>query len=151
MQQIISLKGISVNSFWPILLIVFSNIAYNLTARSIPEKANSFLSLTITYLVGMFLSLLLYLLFSGSKDIAESFGKLNWASYILGLAIVGLETGFILMYRAGWKISIGPLVANIFLSIALIILGTLFFKEQLNTKQILGILLCIGGLLLINL
>jgi drug/metabolite transporter (DMT)-like permease len=53
-------------------------------------------------------------------------------------------------YRAGWKISIGSLVANIALSLILIPIGILFFKEGFGFNKILGATLCIIGLVLIN-
>jgi uncharacterized membrane protein len=68
----------------------------------------------------------------------------------LGLAIVGLETGFIYLYRAGWKVSIGPLVANSLVALGMIVIGLLFYKESLSLKQIIGIVLCMGGLVLVN-
>jgi drug/metabolite transporter (DMT)-like permease len=61
-----------------------------------------------------------------------------------------LELGNILMYRVGWNISIGSLVANILLGLALIVIGYLFYKETISAKQLAGIAFCILGLVLIN-
>ena len=77
--------------------------------------------------------------------------KVNWTSIVLGIAIVGLELGYIFMYRAGWKVSSGALVANICLAIALIFVGAILYGENITVKQVLGILVCIVGLFLINL
>jgi len=49
-----------------------------------------------------------------------------------GITIVGLEVGFIQMYRAGWNISIGSLVANIILAVVLIIVGLLIYKDNIS-------------------
>ena len=78
--------------------------------------------------------------------------KINWTSFVLGVAIVGLETGYILLYRAGWKISSGALVANICLAFALILIGALFYKykEQITLRQVLGFGLCVAGLVLVS-
>ncbi len=138
------------NYLWPVILIVGSNIIYNITTKSTPKNANSFLTLAVTYLVGSALSFVLFLFSSSGKGIIKSFGELNWTSYVLSFAIVGLETGYIYLYRAGWKISVGSLVSNILLAVMLIIIGVMFYKENLGTKQIAGIILCIGGLVLIN-
>ena len=40
------------NYIWPILLVIGSNTVYNICAKSTPAEANSFVSLSITYLVG---------------------------------------------------------------------------------------------------
>jgi drug/metabolite transporter (DMT)-like permease len=75
---------------------------------------------------------------------------LNWTSPLLGIAIVGLEFGYIMAYRAGWNISVGSLVANILLALALIPIGILFYQEGFGLNKILGAILCIAGLILIN-
>lgn len=135
---------------WPLVLIVISNIVYHVVAKQTPSNASAFLSLTVTYLAGAVLAFVGYLVTSPGKSLAQNFSQLNWTSYVLGLAIVGLETGFIYLYRAGWKVSIGPLVANAIVALGMIVIGLLFYKESLSVKQIIGIALCMGGLVLVN-
>ena len=36
---------------WPMALVVFSNVVYQICAKSVPQDMNPFASLTITYLV----------------------------------------------------------------------------------------------------
>lgn len=79
-----------------------------------------------------------------------SLQKLNWTSYALGLAIIGLELGYLLAYRAGWDLSLGALVSNSAVSLLLIPLGLLLFKERLTVVNGIGIVFCLIGLLLIN-
>ena len=135
---------------WPLVLIVVSNTIYHITAKQTPGSVNPFLSLTITYLVGAALTFTGYMVTSQGKGMLQSLSRLNWTSFALGLAIVGLEAGYIYLYRAGWKISVGSLVANAFLAVLLILVGILFYKESLGIKQMIGIALCIVGLVLVN-
>jgi len=135
---------------WPLVLIVISNVIYHIVAKQTPADANTFLSLTVTYLAGATVAFVGYLVTSPGKSIGQGLSQLNWTSWVLGLAIVGLETGFIYLYRAGWKLSVGPLVANTIVAAAMIVIGLLFYKESLSVKQIIGIALCIGGLVLVN-
>jgi uncharacterized membrane protein YdcZ (DUF606 family) len=109
-----------------------------------------FASLLVTYFVGMITATVLYFLTSETKNLALEFKHLNWTSFVLGVAIVGLEVGYIYMYRAGWNISIGSLVCNIALAIVLIIVGLLIYHEHISISQIFGIALCIVGLVFIN-
>lgn len=136
--------------YWPILLIVVSNIMYNIITKATPQNANAFLSLTITYLMGSALAFIAYWISSSDANLIGSLKNLNYTSFLLGFAIVGLEVGYIFLYRAGWNISVGSLVANIILAIALIVVGVLFYKEKMNLTQIAGIMLCIAGLVLVN-
>ena len=39
------------NMLYPILIIVLSNILYNICTKSTPSEVNAFAALTITYLV----------------------------------------------------------------------------------------------------
>ena len=133
-----------------IVIIVVSNIMYNICSKSIPAKANPFSSLLITYLTGAIISIIALKFYKTDKRFLQSFQDLNWASIALGFSIVGLEFGYIMAYRAGWNISLGSLVANIILAVMLIPIGILFFKEGFGLNKILGIVFCILGLILIN-
>lgn len=133
-----------------IVLIVGSNILYNICSKSIPEKANPFSSLFVTYLTGAFITLVAFVFYKSDKGFFETLGDLNWASIVLGFCIVGLEYGYIMAYRAGWNISIGSLVANIFLALMLIPIGIFFYKEGFGINQILGVVFCLIGLIFIN-
>lgn len=140
----------SFNYIIPIVIIIMSNVVYHNTAKNIPKEANSFLSLAITYLVGGVITIAMYCLTSKPTKILTEIHKLDWTSYVLGLAIVGLEIGYMYMYRAGWDISKGSLIANILLAIVLIIIGILFYKEHIGLYQIIGIVCCMVGLIFIN-
>lgn len=135
----------------PIVLIIISNIVYHVTTKNIPKEVNSFLSLAITYLTGMIIAVAMYCLTSKPYKILTDIHKLNWTSYIVGLAIVGVEIGYLYMYRLGWNISKGSLIANVSLAILLIIIGALFYKEHIGLYQIVGIAFCIVGLIFVNL
>ena len=139
------------NYIWPIGLVVLSNIFYNITTKSTPHGANAFLSLTITYLVAGACSFLAYFFTAGRGTLKQEFLNLNWTSFVLGLVIIGLEAGYIFAYRAGWKVNTAPLVANTILAIALIFVGFFLFKEGINLRHVIGIIVCLVGLIIINL
>jgi EamA-like transporter family. len=141
----------SFNYIIPIIIIIISNIVYHVTTKNIPKEANSFLSLAITYLVGMVIAIAMYCLTSKPSKILTDVNKLNWTSCILGLAILGVEIGYLYMYRVGWNISKGSLMANVSLAMLLIIIGVLFYKEHIGLYQIVGIVFCIVGLIFVNL
>ena len=95
---------------WPIALVVVSNVIYQICAKSVPEGMNPFASLTVTYLVGALSSVVLFYALGSGGNLAKEFGKLNWAPFILGFVIVGLEVGWIYAYKAGWQVSTGFIV-----------------------------------------
>ena len=139
------------NYIWPIGLIVLSNIFYHITTKTTPHEANAFLSLTVTYLVGGALSFLAYFMtVSKGSTLRQELMNLNWSSFVLGIAIIGLEAGFLFAYRAGWKVNTAQLVASAILSIALIFVGLFLFKENISLRHVIGILVCLAGLFIIN-
>ena len=138
------------NMLWPILIVIGSNCMYNICAKSTTEGANAFASLLITYTTAAVATLVVMLLTLKPANIIPELNKTNWTSFVLGLAIVGLEFGYINVYRAGWKISVGTLVANIGLAVAPIIIGALLYKETITARQLAGIAICAAGLFLIS-
>ena len=45
---------------WPLLLVIAANTFYHICSKSLPQNANLFISLFVTYTVGAILSLLIY-------------------------------------------------------------------------------------------
>ena len=137
--------------YMPIALIVISNIFYNVCAKQTPESLNPFASLTVTYLVAAIFSAVLFFASRRGGNLIAEYRDLNWSPWVLGLAIVGLEAGAIWMYRVGWNISMGQLFHSVLLSICLIVIGTIFYKEELTPQKIYGVIICTVGLFFINL
>ena len=69
---------------------------------------------------------------------------------VLGLAIVGLEAGYVYLFRAGWQISRGSLTANICLAVALLFVGYFMYGEKISLRQVLGAFVCMAGLYMMS-
>ena len=136
---------------WPIALVVLSNVAYQICAKSVPEEMNPFASLTVTYLVGAAASGILFFALDHSGNLIHEVQKINWAPLVLGIVIVGLEAGWIYAYKAGWQVSTGFIVHSDFLAIALIFVGYLLYHEAMTWNKLAGVGICLVGLVLINL
>lgn len=136
---------------WPIALVVLSNVVYQICAKSAPEGMNPFASLTITYLVGAAASAVLYFALNQGGSLIKEYGKLNWAPFILGIVIVGLEAGWLYAYKAGWQVSTGFIVQSSFLAVILIFVGYSLYHEALTWNKLVGVAICLIGLVIINL
>ncbi len=131
-------------------LTVVSNVLYHVFLKVTPATVNPILSLVVTYLTAAAATTAIYFLSPDKASLTAGLKELNWASYALGLAIVGLEVGFMLAYRAGWNITLAGLVSSTTVSLLLIPVGLLFFRESLSAVNGLGIALCLVGLILVN-
>ena len=87
---------------------------------------------------------------SRQRRVSQQVAGLNWAPFVLGLSVVGLEVGAIFMYKAGWEISVGNIVQAIFVAIALLVVGVLIYKEALTGTKVAGIAACLVGIFLLN-
>lgn len=139
------------NYIWPIGLVVLSNVIYQICAKSMPEDIDPFASLTVTYGVSAVVCLILYFAFGKQTDLLREYGKLNWVSFAFGLVLVGLEAGWIFAYKAGWKVSTAQVTQSAVLAVALILVGALLFHEKIGWNKIAGVIICMVGLVFINL
>lgn len=138
------------NYYWPIGILVIANVFYHISTKSVPEGLNPFAAMVATYVIAAIVSLVLYFVLSPEKNIAESLSHVNWSTIMLGLSIVGLEIGAIYMYKVGWDISIGNLVQSAIVTVFLVIIGIIIYKEAMSVNRIAGIILCAAGLFFIN-
>ena len=139
----------SFSFYWPLALVVFANILYNISAKALPKGCSPWTVLVVTYLTASFLSFISYFLFEKDRDFLSSLGHTSWLAFVLGLSMVGLEVGYIFLYRTGWKISVASLLANVLLAVLLLFIGLVFYREHLNMRQLAGICLCLLGSFLI--
>lgn len=137
--------------FLPLLLVILSNTFYHITSKSTPADVNPLASLCVTYLVAAAATFVLMLIRQGvAREELFPFKGINWTSFVLGICIIGLEYGYLWAYRVGWDISIGSLIANIALAVILIAVGLLLFKEKISATQLIGVALCMAGLVFIQ-
>lgn len=138
------------NYIWPMALAVGSNLCYHVCAKSTPERTPALLTLTLSYLTAAAATGMLYLLSGTGKGLASDVRTLNWTAPALGLAIVGLEFGFISAYRAGWAVSAGAVVSGVLVSVALVFIGAAIYGEPLSWNRLLGVALCGAGIFFLN-
>lgn len=135
---------------WPLALVVLSNTFYQICAKSVPGDMDPLASLTITYLVGAAVSVILYFALRRGGSLVSEYRRVNWAPFVLGIAIVGLEVGYIYAFKAGWPVSTAQIVQSAALAVILIFVGRALYGEPLTLKKLLGIGICLVGLGLIN-
>ena len=135
---------------WPIALVVFSNTLYQICAKEVPAGMNAFASLTVTYLVGAVASGLLFLVTGNGANLVQEYGRLNWAPFVLGLVILGLEAGWIYAYKAGWPVSTAFIVQSAILAGFLLAVGYVLYREPLAWNKVAGVVICLISLYVIN-
>ena len=88
---------------------------------------------------------------SGSEGFGKEIRKANLAPFALGIIIVGLEFGWIMAYKAGWQVSMGYIIVTSVVSAVLLGVGCFVYKEKITLNKVIGVALCLAGLIIINL
>jgi len=137
--------------FWlSMAMLIVAKVAYHVCQKTIPGVANPMVSVTVTFLVATLASAALLPVFIGDNGgVVAELRRLNWSSVLLGITIIGIEVGFLLLYRSGWNISLASIVVNALVALTLIPVGILLFKEKLLGTDVAGILLLLAGIYLI--
>lgn len=131
--------------YLPLLLVIASTTLYHVSQKSVPSQVNPMLSVTTNYVTALVVSLLILPFYPGNS-LRASWKSLNWASIAVGVSIVGIELGFLVAYRAGWRISLASLIGNVATALLLLALGLSFYREHLGARAMVGIGLCLAGL-----
>jgi drug/metabolite transporter (DMT)-like permease len=136
--------------YFSIALAIASSALYHFVAKSTPLNVNFTVSLLVTYAVAFVVTLLGFFFFPATNGITAELKQLNWASFGLAFAVVGIEFGFLLTYRAGWNLGIAAVLVNVVASLILLPVAIFFFKDRISWVNIAGIVVCFIGLVMLN-
>jgi drug/metabolite transporter (DMT)-like permease len=136
--------------YFSITLAICSSALYHFVAKSTPSNVNFTVSLLVTYAVAFMVTLFTFFFFPTTNGVMTELKQLNWASIGLAIAIVGIEFGFLLVYRSGWNLGIAAVLTNVMASLILLPVAIFFFKDKISWVNIVGILVCLAGLVMLN-
>lgn len=136
--------------YFSITLAIASSALYHFTAKSTPSNVNFTVSLLVTYAVAFVVTLLGFFFFPAKSGVIAEIKHLNWATIGLAIAIVGIEFGFLLTYRAGWNLGIAAVLVNVVASLILLPVAIFLFKDKISWVNIAGIIVCFVGLIMLN-
>ncbi len=135
--------------YFSITLAIASSAFYHFVAKSTPTNVNFTVSLLVTYGVAFVATLFTFFFFPTSNVVAE-LKQLNWASIGLAVAIMGIEFGYLLMYRAGWNLGIAAVLTTTLVSLILVPVAIFVFKDKISWVNIAGVFVCLAGLVMLN-
>lgn len=137
------------NFYFPLCVTVGGMLFYHLAQKSIPKGINPFYATIIAYAVGIVVLAVCALTLPGNKSFVDSLRESNWAVFVLGVAAACIEVGFLLAYRSGWRISVAAVASNVAVTVMLVPIGIVIFKDHLSLRNVLGLIFCVLGLVLI--
>jgi uncharacterized membrane protein len=132
-----------------LVLVLVSNVVYHVAQKSVPRGVDPLLATAAAYVVALMLTMAIWL-GRASAPIGPSLRAMNWSNVAVGLAIVGVEVGFLLIYRAGGDVSKSSALNSTALAILLALIGWTFFGERLSAQQWTGLGLSVAGIVLLT-
>lgn len=142
---------VAVLYYLSMIIIIVSSVSYQFLQKKIPENINPAITLIVTYAVALIGSCFLFFIFPFKKGLTVSFGEVNLTSYLLGISIIGIELGYLLIYRFGGKVSLAYTLVSAAIIVILALGGIFLFHENLSSIKYFGLLLCIIGVVLLTL
>jgi len=131
-----------------LLMIIGGGVLYHLSQKATPAGLNPFLALAVSFGLA---SLGCLVLFAGNRaGAAPGLSALNWTSFGLAAAVVLIESGYLIGYRAGLELSRTALACNSLVALALLAVGTFHYGERFGVRTGLGLTLCVAGLLFLR-
>ncbi|RTL22978.1 MAG: hypothetical protein EKK52_04895 [Burkholderiales bacterium] len=129
---------------------ITGQVLYHFMQKQMPPGAHPVLALMGFYLAAALLSLPLFLLFPLTTPLTQAASELGGAVWGVAAAIVLIELGFLLAYRAGGSLSSAFVLSAAAVATALLLIGLAVFKEAVSLKQLAGLALCLAGIWLLS-
>jgi drug/metabolite transporter (DMT)-like permease len=138
----------SITGLIPVAMIVIGGVLYHVAQKSTPRGVDPFFSLTISFSLAALACFVIFLTKTGGA--ATQVKLVNWTAYALALSVVAIESGYLIAYRAGYRINLTSLACNATVAIALLFIGSLMYAERLAPRSLAGAVLCLIGLSLLR-
>ncbi|MBR2520533.1 MAG: EamA family transporter [Selenomonadaceae bacterium] len=135
--------------FLPMFVAVAANVLYHVASKSIPAEQNAFMGLAVNYATALVASAILFFVTPHEKFFVEA-SRTNWACFLMGLSITGVEAAFVMIYRTGGELSTASLIVSILIALAMLVVGGIFWHEQITARKIFGAALCIAGVVVLS-
>ena len=137
--------------YLPLLLTVSGGLLYHVGIKSVSTSANPFVALFVPAAVlAVGYAVCALTMSAGGASAAAAARSSGWGVAAVGVGAVLIELGFLWAYRQGWALSRAALTTTVSVTLLLAASGAILFRERLSPRDLLGIMFCIAGLVLIT-
>lgn len=136
-----------------ILIAILGLVVYQLAMRTAPQGLNPFALLVWAYVIAAIACAAAAPVWSRVEGSAmmPGFTTRNLAAAgFIALSVILIEIGYLLVYRSGWSMAVAPAVAQAATLSLVAIIGFTAMGERLTLIRLLGLALCVGGVILIT-
>ncbi len=132
--------------YWPILLTIASSILYHFCQKTTKLTIHPAILFAAVYFISFLISVLwCFQVPNIPHELLKLRGQIGMLS-LFSLSIIGIEVGLLLAYRYGSHLNNTAAIVQSGVIVSLFIIGSILFKEAVNLRKILGIILILCGL-----
>ena len=130
-------------------IVISSIVVYQICMKVIPEGVNPVSALLTFYLSALVCTLAAAPIFKLQEGML-SLSNFTLPAVLVGVAIVGIEFGYLYMYRSGWTLSAAPLMGMGSAAVILALIGFTWFQDPISVRKLAGVAFCLFGLYLLS-
>ena len=130
-------------------IAIASVTLYQIFMKSVPTNLNPVAALATIFTTALVCTLIAWK-FAPIDSPELSWAEFSWSAVAVGMAIVGIELGYLLMYRSGWHLAAAPVIVLGGAALLLTPIGILVFRQPWSAKYAIGLVLCLGGIYLLT-
>ena len=135
-----------------ILIPIIAGVLYHLGQKSLSGNFPGTLLFVFVYTISAIAMLISYFAFERNETF--KFAAMmtdNWPNILLiTLGIIGVELGYLFVYRSGLPMSTSALISNTGIGIFLLVIGIVAFGEKLSMENFIGLVLAMAGMFLLR-
>jgi drug/metabolite transporter (DMT)-like permease len=132
----------------PLVMIIGGGVLYPVWQKATPAALDPFLALSISF--GLASLVCLTLVATRGALPAQQVHRVNWTSIARAVALVTIESGYLVGYRLGLKLNVTSFVCNNLIALVLVVLGAFLYRESFTLRTGSGMVLGVVGLLLMR-
>jgi drug/metabolite transporter (DMT)-like permease len=133
------------------VVVVVAQVTYHLAQKVMPPGVQAFAALTVVYALSTVACLAILLASGGTPVLSELRASFVTPTLVLAAAVVGIEAGFLYLYRTGGALSTAYAATGAGTILVLFLVGTLWLREPVTARQLTGVLLAATGIVLATL
>lgn len=131
----------------PVALVAVSLVVYQLAQRVVSGGSNPWAPLLVAYVVGV--AFCGTALFMTAPSFIGELRALSVGSLVLGLAVVGIEFGYLMAHRVGWNLAALGMFGSVTATVGLAVIAASFLDEPIELRGLAGMGCCVVGLVLL--
>jgi drug/metabolite transporter (DMT)-like permease len=130
-------------------LAIVGQIVYQISQRSVPADASPLTVLAVAYFAAAVLCVVLAWPLGALASGVNLRSAVAWPTWLIAIAIVAIEAGYLTAYRSGWSLGTAFITASTVTAFALALIGWVSLGHTPSARQLAGLACsCLGVWLL---